>query len=484
VLAGSAGVDTRRGARCIVDRVMTHGHVSRTGALAVLWLLACRTPEPSAGVAPTPTIRTADASPPAASGETAAAPTSVGPAVVDEPVAASPPVTSDAPGGAVGEAEPPPDLLTFARGAIPLRVAGRGGKGAAGIDEALQAIDGVRTPYSMDRQAPADTFTEIFLELPAPTTFSRFTVPRVGEVPSKFTTFTRDVEVHGSATSASDGYVLLASATLATHASDDEVSELAIRDTRPVRWVKLRLAGGIAIEAEQSTIQFSEIIGAGTQEPARLLERFGGTWRARGANFDLRQEGALVSGCYDDISELDGTVTGNLLRARGVASGTGVVSLFVLTVMPDGELRGVRSTNGAPFRLVTSVTAAAGAPVQCPRLAPPKLGCGSVIHGIQFAFDSAEIRADSGPILDRLHAGLVGGGGKVVVEGHTSSEGKASYNRDLSRRRAEAVVADLVRRGIPRERLTAAGRGPDAPIAGNDDEAGRSINRRVEIRCP
>lgn len=382
------------------------------------------------------------------------------------------------------DAGAPPDLLTFAHGAIPLRVGGSGAGFGATFEEAVEAIDGSSTPYAMVRSAPADTVTEFVFELPAATTFSHFEVPRIHEVPSKFTTFTRDVEIHGSAISATDGFVPLASATLSTHTRDDEVTvlELGAAPT-PVRWVKLRLGGGISVQSAASNLEFSEIVGHGSQDTPPRLDRFGGRWRTRGAAFDLRQDGPLVSGCYDDVGELDGTVTGNILRARGTAKATGVVSAFVLTVMPDGELRGLRSTNGAPFRLITSAPAAANTPSTCPRTGAPTLGCGSIIHGIGFAFDSATIRDDAEPVLARLYTGLGGTTGSIRVEGHTSSEGTDAHNRELSRRRAQAVVDDLIRRGLPRDRVTAVGRGPDVPIADNGDEAGRSLNRRVEIHC-
>jgi outer membrane protein OmpA-like peptidoglycan-associated protein len=70
-----------------------------------------------------------------------------------------------------------------------------------------------------------------------------------------------------------------------------------------------------------------------------------------------------------------------------------------------------------------------------------------------------------------------------VIEGHTSSEGEDDYNLRLSERRAEAVVGDLVRRGLDRDRLRGVGIGERRPIAPNTDESGRSINRRVEIKC-
>jgi outer membrane protein OmpA-like peptidoglycan-associated protein len=112
------------------------------------------------------------------------------------------------------------------------------------------------------------------------------------------------------------------------------------------------------------------------------------------------------------------------------------------------------------------------------------LGCGSVIHGITFGFDSAEIRPDSEPVLAALYDGLrADSSAAIVIEGHTSSEGSDAYNQRLSERRAEAVVADLVARGLPKNRVGATGLGEGRPIAPNTDESGRSLNRRVEVHC-
>jgi outer membrane protein OmpA-like peptidoglycan-associated protein len=70
---------------------------------------------------------------------------------------------------------------------------------------------------------------------------------------------------------------------------------------------------------------------------------------------------------------------------------------------------------------------------------------------------------------------------KMVVEGHTDSQGKASYNQDLSQRRAEAVRNHLISRGIAADRVTAQGFGLTRPVADNTSTEGRANNRRVEI---
>jgi outer membrane protein OmpA-like peptidoglycan-associated protein len=70
---------------------------------------------------------------------------------------------------------------------------------------------------------------------------------------------------------------------------------------------------------------------------------------------------------------------------------------------------------------------------------------------------------------------------KILVQGYTDSQGGASFNQDLSQRRAEAVRSYLVSHGLAADRLTAQGLGPSSPIADNSSPEGRANNRRVEI---
>lgn len=108
------------------------------------------------------------------------------------------------------------------------------------------------------------------------------------------------------------------------------------------------------------------------------------------------------------------------------------------------------------------------------------------LYAIYFAFNSAEIKPTSEPVLAEIarflkeHPGV-----KLYVVGHTDNVGSLEYNLDLSLRRAQAVVEALVARyGIARDRLKAFGLGPLAPIASNRTEQGRAKNRRVELVEP
>jgi len=71
---------------------------------------------------------------------------------------------------------------------------------------------------------------------------------------------------------------------------------------------------------------------------------------------------------------------------------------------------------------------------------------------------------------------------KLWVVGHTDSVGKVDDNMRLAQARGEAVASELVSaHGISAARLKGYGVGPLAPVAGNDDEAGRAKNRRVDL---
>lgn len=69
----------------------------------------------------------------------------------------------------------------------------------------------------------------------------------------------------------------------------------------------------------------------------------------------------------------------------------------------------------------------------------------------------------------------------VIVEGYTDSTGSASYNMDLSRRRADAVKTELVSAGTNPQRIVTKGFGAQSPVANNSTSSGRQQNRRVEV---
>ncbi len=104
------------------------------------------------------------------------------------------------------------------------------------------------------------------------------------------------------------------------------------------------------------------------------------------------------------------------------------------------------------------------------------------LHGIDFEAGSAEITDASAAILDRAARALAARPGlTLLVVGHSDNRGGIDDNMALSRRRAEAVRAALVERGVAADRLEARGVGFLAPVTANDSEQGRALNRRVEL---
>lgn len=101
---------------------------------------------------------------------------------------------------------------------------------------------------------------------------------------------------------------------------------------------------------------------------------------------------------------------------------------------------------------------------------------------ILFATDSAAVRPDLQSDLRAVAANLLQyPQTRVEVIGHTDSTGSASYNLDLSQRRAGAVAAVLIGAGVPASRVSAIGRGEEMPVATNLTPEGRAQNRRVEL---
>ena len=125
------------------------------------------------------------------------------------------------------------------------------------------------------------------------------------------------------------------------------------------------------------------------------------------------------------------------------------------------------------------------APPPPPPPPPPEPVVPEVIRleGVTFAFDSEQITADErGVLRDAAEILKRNPDVRVEVAGHTDSVGNAAYNQRLSERRARAVVEYLVDAGIARDRLSYRGYGQDEPIADNATDAGRAMNRRVELR--
>jgi OOP family OmpA-OmpF porin len=119
------------------------------------------------------------------------------------------------------------------------------------------------------------------------------------------------------------------------------------------------------------------------------------------------------------------------------------------------------------------------------RGAPPRVdACSGVIRlrGVEFEFDSAALTGASSVVLDvALDSLKTCPNIPVRVEGHTDSIGSDDYNQRLGLRRAQAVRQYFVDRGVSSSRISAKSFGESRPIASNDTDEGRALNRRVEL---
>lgn len=105
-----------------------------------------------------------------------------------------------------------------------------------------------------------------------------------------------------------------------------------------------------------------------------------------------------------------------------------------------------------------------------------------LMRNINFEFDSSVIDESSDAALDSLAAFLNHNTLDVEISGHADDTGGEEYNMRLSLQRAESVKAALVARAVDPARISTAGYGDTLPVAPNDNDENKALNRRVEIR--
>ena len=112
-----------------------------------------------------------------------------------------------------------------------------------------------------------------------------------------------------------------------------------------------------------------------------------------------------------------------------------------------------------------------------------EVGSKVILKNIFFDTGRSDLRTESLAELERIKKLLNENPNlKVQINGHTDNVGNATYNKILSKKRAQSVVDYLGNNGIDLVRLTAKGFGEERPLVSNDDEKdGREINRRTEI---
>jgi outer membrane protein OmpA-like peptidoglycan-associated protein len=102
--------------------------------------------------------------------------------------------------------------------------------------------------------------------------------------------------------------------------------------------------------------------------------------------------------------------------------------------------------------------------------------------GLLFDFDSDRVKSDAAQNLRNLSSSLDKyPNSSLLIVGHTDAVGSDDYNQTLSERRARSTAMYLASQGVSAARLQTVGRGETEPVSTNEDETGRTRNRRVEV---
>jgi outer membrane protein OmpA-like peptidoglycan-associated protein len=151
---------------------------------------------------------------------------------------------------------------------------------------------------------------------------------------------------------------------------------------------------------------------------------------------------------------------------------------------PDNDRDGILDVDdGCPNAAETfnGYEDADGCPDTKPEIAV-EAGSAIVLDGVTFAYASADLTAGSLAILDMVVRTLRDNEKiEVEIRGYTDNQGSQAANERFSQMRAEAVRSYLLENGISNARVIAVGYGPADPVASNDTEEGRAINRRIEF---
>jgi outer membrane protein OmpA-like peptidoglycan-associated protein len=184
------------------------------------------------------------------------------------------------------------------------------------------------------------------------------------------------------------------------------------------------------------------------------------------ASLNKKEQGAVIgAGVGGAVGAVVGNQTGSTARGAIIGAVVGGATGAVIGHQMDQQAKELEQ-------------AIAGATVE-------RVGEGIKVtfaSGLLYDIDSDHVRFEAAQNLRNLAASL----SKyprtdLLIVGHTDSTGSTAHNQSLSMRRAESAVAFLVGQGVSAGRLRTMGRGEVEPITSNSTDAGRQLNRRVEV---
>ena len=344
---------------------------------------------------------------------------------------------------------------------------------------------------------------EFLIELPRKCVLSSFVVDNTGAEESDFPGISaRHFILYGSATSQHEVLDQIVSG----EAGKGKRKVFTIEKPTEVRWLRLLI---VSNWGNPSHTQVMELEGHGEPLDAVHQERpIEGIYSSNYGLMRLQQSGNYVVGCYEaDNGLLAGRTNGRLLKFRWWEDGPNAgTALMVLSAdgrhlnglwYERGRMKGswygsrVTDRQGPECKvpmldaLVKSVYEA-GMSEPMAEIGQEKSleqeGAPVTLPAIYFASDSAEITRESDKRLERCWSAIqTSPYKKIVIEGHTDSTHTQEYNLELSRRRALAVAEWLIEQGLDANQVETRAYGESRPVADNKTEAGRALNRRVDI---
>ena len=203
---------------------------------------------------------------------------------------------------------------------------------------------------------------------------------------------------------------------------------------------------------------------------------------------------ALTAGCASYTGQTNDPNYPNRTK-RGALIGAGIGAVAGLLSGDDAVERRQRAMVGAGIGALAGGSIGAYQDRQEAELRRQTAGTGidvsrdgdviklNLPDGVTFDFAKYDLKPQFYPALNTVAATLKEYNQTIVeVSGHTDSIGSDAANQTLSERRANAVAGYLMGQGVQRERLEIVGMGERYPVASNDTDSGRALNRRVEIR--
>lgn len=250
--------------------------------------------------------------------------------------------------------------------------------------------------------------------------------------------------------------------------SGDDLYIVFLADGRTA-YMSSERSGGMG-EKDLYELKFTPLPGRKTQDPLLTV--------LKGQVIDEETKQPVEG----DIEIMDNTKNLPLSKQRSNSS----TGNFLLS-MPSGRNYGISVS--APGYLFHSEnfdlkdTAGYKEVVKVIELKKVKVGRTIVLNNVFYDFDKATLRPESSTELDAL-VQLLKDNGKLRIElgSHTDDKGADDYNQKLSEARAASVVAYLAGKGIERDRLVAKGYGETSPVAANDTDENRQLNRRTEFK--